>query len=478
MRQVVEKRIAKEREKAHRQNEVTSMLKHHELMKGHTKSAIRVEALRRNRESEERVAEQQLDASIIAAAQTAESKQTILDMEQKIAKELEVQHAKQVREDMNRRRICEGSDELKKLKIKLQAAEMNKLQKGQKLERIASAQEEITHDRACAAIMEVRRQAGLKKAEEVEEVKHENRLKAKELNLGQIAARETTFKEEEHRALMKDKAQIQKIVDKIAKEDKDTADYWEAKKKETQQMMIHFKEEDTRLKKERKEADDEENRKIEEYAQQKIAFQEKMEAEKKEAEAKKKAQLALLLGAAEEADRQAAELEYLRNELHREELEELNRRREEMKLRKRLEDRVEMHKAYENQMVIKSQRRDEELSKEMTFRDRLLKQFAENDRLEQLNDQKRRMKIQEHKKEVNRLWDEKITMIAEEEAKDKAALEAQRQEERERQQIIEQERQRLLATYAEPLKEYLPKGIFETDQDHTKIMGRAPSRQE
>ncbi|XRB11770.1 meiosis-specific nuclear structural protein 1 [Pseudoscourfieldia marina] len=44
---------------------------------------------------------------------------------------------------------------------------------------------------------------------------------------------------------------------------------------------------------------------------------------------------------------------------------------------------------------------------EMLFRKHLLEKFAEDDRIEQMNAQRRRMKMEEHKREVQRLWEEK-----------------------------------------------------------------------
>ena len=42
-------------------------------------------------------------------------------------------------------------------------------------------------------------------------------------------------------------------------------------------------------------------------------------------------------------------------------------------------------------------------AEEAVFRAQLMKKFAEDDRIELLNDQKKRMKCQEHKREVERL---------------------------------------------------------------------------
>jgi hypothetical protein len=41
---------------------------------------------------------------------------------------------------------------------------------------------------------------------------------------------------------------------------------------------------------------------------------------------------------------------------------------------------------------------------EAEFRSNMLKRFAEQDKIEQMVQQKRRLKEQEHKREVERLW--------------------------------------------------------------------------
>ena len=44
------------------------------------------------------------------------------------------------------------------------------------------------------------------------------------------------------------------------------------------------------------------------------------------------------------------------------------------------------------------------------FKIKMAEKFAEDERLEQMNAQKRRMKEQEHKREIERLWQEKLSV--------------------------------------------------------------------
>jgi hypothetical protein len=51
---------------------------------------------------------------------------------------------------------------------------------------------------------------------------------------------------------------------------------------------------------------------------------------------------------------------------------------------------------------------EEEQRMETEFRRNMLEKFAREDKLEQLAQQKRRMKEVEHKREIERLWQEKL----------------------------------------------------------------------
>ena len=60
----------------------------------------------------------------------------------------------------------------------------------------------------------------------------------------------------------------------------------------------------------------------------------------------------------------------------------------------------------------KAQRKEQEIAEEEEFRRRMLEKFAEDDRVEQMNAQRRRMKMAEHKREVERLAAVKHAMYA------------------------------------------------------------------
>merc|ERR1719454_1098737 len=112
----------------------------------------------------------------------------------------------------------------------------------------------------------------------------------------------------------------------------------------------------------------EENDRIEQYAADKGNMEESLAAEKERQEIEKRKVLMKMIGDQEAKNKEAAELEKLRNDLCQEELEAEHRRREDLQMRKRLEDRKEMMTAYAYQMNVKKEKEELEKQEEAAFR--------------------------------------------------------------------------------------------------------------
>ena len=69
-----------------------------------------------------------------------------------------------------------------------------------------------------------------------------------------------------------------------------------------------------------------------------------------------------------------------------------------------------MQAAKDFQLKLKAERMEEEKRMEEEFKIKMAEKFAEDERLEQMNAQKRRMREQEHKREIERLWQEKLAV--------------------------------------------------------------------
>lgn len=66
-----------------------------------------------------------------------------------------------------------------------------------------------------------------------------------------------------------------------------------------------------------------------------------------------------------------------------------------------------MQRTCQEQMAFKKMRRQAEKEEEEAFRKIMMAKFAEDDRIEQMNAQKRRMKQLEHKREVEKLIEDR-----------------------------------------------------------------------
>ena len=166
------------------------------------------------------------------------------------------------------------------------------------------------------------------------------------------------------------------------------------------------------------------------------------------------------------AQREADELENLRNELVVQETEERIIQKEKEKFERTVQQRLDIALANEYQRQLKSIRREEEKKEEDEFRLAMMKKFEEDDRLDELNARKRREKQMEHRREIERLLEKRREAYEAERAR---GLEEKALEERHaalRTQIIEEERRRMIANHAKNLGlQHLPRGILENADD-------------
>lgn len=94
---------------------------------------------------------------------------------------------------------------------------------------------------------------------------------------------------------------------------------------------------------------------------------------------------------------------------------------------------------------------------ENEFKHKLLQKYAEDDRLEQMNAQRRRMKELEHKREIERLWQEKLAIYQAQRRAEEEEIRLAKERELQEQNVIEQEKARLLAQHGDILKQFNPK---------------------
>merc|ERR1719231_1207310 len=146
---------------------------------------------------------------------------------------------------------------------------------------------------------------------------------------------------------------------------------------------------------------------IMDYAQKKRDEQGAWEAKKQAEQDFKDRMCAEIAAEIRRKEMEREELEDIRETLALEEEEERLRRKEEGERKKREDDRNMMIAAAEEAKMVKEARLAKEREEEEKFRLAMMKKFAEEDKLEQMSAQRRRMKSLEHKKEVERLMEER-----------------------------------------------------------------------
>merc|ERR1719399_1040704 len=130
----VEGRIHKSRLEEARSGELKRMLVTHNIIAGHARSERNVEGLRRCRSEAMERRDLFMDYTFVKGKQEKEKSRLISQAEERLADEIARQAADKTRKEQDRRRICDGSEELRALKERLHAAKVNKERAQQLLE--------------------------------------------------------------------------------------------------------------------------------------------------------------------------------------------------------------------------------------------------------------------------------------------------------------------------------------------------------
>mmetsp|Transcript_46710 Transcript_46710/g.104995 ORF Transcript_46710/g.104995 Transcript_46710/m.104995 type:complete len:475 (+) Transcript_46710:41-1465(+) len=467
----VEQRVIKRRMQEAKDGEIRRKLTEFNILAGHGRSEVRVEGKRRARSEAAERRELFADYSYVKGEQDKAKRTQIAQFEEHLADELARRKAQQLREDMDKKRICDGSEELRALKERLHVAKVNKERAMQLVEINVRGEKERLQEQKIAEHMENERLEQRELEHKLNVEKSRQRERVKHINQQQIAMKEAQ-REEAMAQHLQEKDQVSELVDKIAQEDAQEQAARAHKQSETRAVLKQFMKEQKAKQEAMEQAEIDELERIEAYAAEKRRQEERLAAEKAEAERQKMLVLNAMLGKMEAKNKEAQELEQLRNDLHQEELEAEMRRREEIQVRKKLEDREEMKNAYLFQMKMKEEKARAAAEEEEKIRAQLLKKFAEDDRIEQMNEHKRRMKVEAHKREAQRLIELRREMYEQDRESQAQADSKLRDEDAQRQVIIEEERRRLLKEHAAELADFLPKSTLETKEDYELLFGR------
>jgi len=122
----VEQRILKNRAQEAKDASLRRMLTENNILQGHAKSEARVEGCRRSRSAAELRRDVFQDYTYTKNQQDHERKTRIAHFEENLADEIARRKSETLRREMDKRRICDGSEELRALKERLHAAKVNK----------------------------------------------------------------------------------------------------------------------------------------------------------------------------------------------------------------------------------------------------------------------------------------------------------------------------------------------------------------
>lgn len=464
-----ERQIEARRQRETFESEMALVTNYHKAMSETAKSDERVEAKRREQEVSAANFEMRREQNFIQEDKALFRQEALKEQEERIAAEIHRRKIEEFRDEKLVQKIREGSEELRALEDKLKAAYMNKERKAQIAEKAIMHQIRAEEEAKADELMEEDRRRGIHMDAKETYLRKSAALEAQEQLEEQILEREHQ-KELAYQAYLEEKAKVDGLVQKMDEEDRAEMEADAQKKAETQKWIASYLDDRRQWKREEMERVKEEERAIMEYAAKKRAEQGAWE-EKKKAEADFKDKMCAEIAAEiQRKEREREELEDIRETLALEEEEERLRRKEEGERMKAEIDKQMMMEAYNEAQRVKAERLQREAAEDEEFRQAMLAKFAEEDRLEQLSAQRRRMKQLEHKREVERLLDERRAAYEQQRLQEAQEREVEERAERFRQEIIERERQRLLAEHL-PNLDVLPKGVLSTTED-TVFLGK------
>ena len=167
------------------------------------------------------------------------------------------------------------------------------------------------------------------------------------------------------------------------------------------------------------------------------------------------------LGERLEAERvREREKEELLHELNEGRQREKDLVKERLELEEEIRKRLNFRRANEIALEYRDKIRAKVKDEDEEWKRKIMEEAEKAHRVDQMNDQKRRMKMLELRREADRLLAERKKLREIEESEEKLFWLEQKEAERQKQMVIEEERQKLLREHAHKLIGFLPTGIL------------------
>lgn len=464
LRQMYDRKMGQIVESDNARRALEAFVKQDRAISGSMNSDERVRTMRRQREQGDRDAELKIEQSIEYQKKLAEQRLSQKE-DEVIGEALQRQELQRKREELEIRRIREQSTELRDLEQKLRAAYLTKDLNRQKEEKKQAEMRKAQEERLLDIELEADRLRKLKADEEKRASLVAQAYEKKRVLDIQMEERHMAQKQA-YEEFQREKRMVDDIIAKIMEEERLEQMEKMKKRNESVEMMRQFMEDRERWKAEEVRRQQAEDDAINKYKES-VASRDGAWAERQKALEEEKQRIFDRISAEVTAkQREQEEFLELQIVLSMQEAEEKRVREDKARAEKRLRDKVEMMAANEHQKAVKAQILAQEAEEEEKFRQRMLQKFADDEKTEQMANDKRRMRVQAHKKAVEDL----IVKRREERAAAKAAEVADINDQKERERLlretIEKERQRILGEHAARLGlDFLPRGLLANQSD-------------
>ncbi|KAJ7542155.1 hypothetical protein O6H91_10G092300 [Diphasiastrum complanatum] len=485
-----ESRLEKQRLNDDQRDTLLKYLKDDQLASLSNNFLDRSDSFRRKREADERATEKSQMEALKKKERLKKAIELSSDENMWIAKTVEDHDTKFDREQRVLQQLIKGSSELKSLKTKLQVAEMNRQRHQQMQEKQVLELEEASRNAAYHKLME-KQLAEAQKKESAKTyhqqlLKVEAKMKLEEQLLEKEALRQ--LEREENQQVHEEMDKVIFIWEALACQIvsaeccfksidlmnicylRDFSSLHSGKQARAREYIAEYSQHHAKMKNRMEIEERQKEEEILRYqakVEQRLAEKEVKDNEKREQNEKIHAKLSA--GKEEEA-RQKEQLETVLNDLYFEEAEaryiqyseQHQLQREHMKENLKAASHIHQH--------MKEHQKLQEKAEKEEFHRKMMQQLAEENRLEQMSAQRRRIKIEQFKDEIEKLW------IAKKAAFEEQIEESSRRRRKEeelnarKEALIEEERCRLLAEHGKRLAKFLPKGTLQQPED-LKIVG-------
>ncbi|KAF5297488.1 hypothetical protein FQA39_LY12082 [Lamprigera yunnana] len=147
-------------------------------------------------------------------------------------------------------------------------------------------------------------------------------------------------------------------------------------------------------------------------------------------------------------------------QLKLEENREARERRHKEEVEKKIRSKLETRSSLLSQMQEHKEQLRQQAKEDVIFKEQLVAQLAEDERLEQLSNEKKRQKLLQLRKDVEKMMQDRRQLYADNMQLNITLYEMEKKEENERTRVIQAERIKLLQEHATKLIGSLPKGIL------------------